>query len=431
MIFLNSILLWSALGAAIPVIIHLLNREKPKLVEIPTVAFIIKAMEKSTGSSKLNNLFLLIVRTLILILITLIIARPQITRYMQLAKSQDRQTVIIVDNSFYSGHSKGGDMMLDDMKRVALRLIDDLPAGERICVLSSDEQSLGFTEIKSYVVDKVRSLSPSPQLMDCRSLISAALDLNDEKQGSVNTHVYVISDMNRGAWQDNYQFVAGAESIHVIPMAQRKGNVYIESVTLNQKAGNQLVYPNRMSSFKCRVRGDRTLSGLKVFFRVDDKIVDEKTLFIDEQEGEVDFEMTFRVAGTHFCSFSVESHDGIQEDNTFYYCVKVQAPPSIIILNDGGFPPLVYKMALAPAHWRQRQKFNVMLKSYNQLEQSLIDKPQILLLSGSMNLNEGQWDKLLAYANSGGGLLIVPDEDSRLTYLNKAALRLFDSNIKM
>ena len=111
--FINSFLLWSAAGAALPVLIHLLNREKPKKVNIPTVAFIIKAVQKSSGARKLNNFLLLLLRILILFFITLIIARPQIEKFLSSKSSGPVQTILIIDNSYYTGHKNNTSIVID------------------------------------------------------------------------------------------------------------------------------------------------------------------------------------------------------------------------------------------------------------------------------------------------------------------------------
>ena len=74
--FSNSILLWTSIAAIIPVIIHLLNKEKPKPVSIPTVKFILKAVQKSAGKRKINSLLLLITRILILLILSLLKSKP-------------------------------------------------------------------------------------------------------------------------------------------------------------------------------------------------------------------------------------------------------------------------------------------------------------------------------------------------------------------
>jgi hypothetical protein len=175
--FINSFLLWTAAGASLPFLIHMLNREKPRRVVIPTVEFIIKAVEKSAGSRKLNNFLLLVVRMLILLCISMIIARPQIEKFLSMNNSGALQCVIIIDNSFYTAHTQSGSTQLELIKKRARQIINSQPAGSQVCILSTEESDSEFTEIKTYALDKIDTITPAPGLIDTRSMISGAADI--------------------------------------------------------------------------------------------------------------------------------------------------------------------------------------------------------------------------------------------------------------
>ena len=200
MTFLNAILLITGAGAALPLLIHLLNREKPKKIEIPTVKFIELAVQKSSGSRKVNHLLLLILRMLILLTMTLLIARPLIN--MSDEKNGPQSLVLVIDNSFYSAHRSNGGSVLNTVCNDAAEIIRKQPEGSRFAIISADSNDSEFTQIRDYALERVSSLSPAPKSAKLRPMIDSALSI---KEKNSKTRIIVWSDFNRAGWQNNYQ----------------------------------------------------------------------------------------------------------------------------------------------------------------------------------------------------------------------------------
>src|SRR5258706_7819918 len=74
--FFNPGLMWFALGGAIPVIIHLLHRQKYRRVRWAAMEFLLAALKKTQRRLQLENLILLLLRVLIMLLVAMAIARP-------------------------------------------------------------------------------------------------------------------------------------------------------------------------------------------------------------------------------------------------------------------------------------------------------------------------------------------------------------------
>ncbi|MCM8541731.1 MAG: BatA and WFA domain-containing protein, partial [Lentisphaeraceae bacterium] len=217
--FINSFLLWTAAGAALPVLIHMLNREKPKKVTIPTVEFIIKAVQKSSGSRKLNNFLLLLMRMLILFCISLIIARPQIEQFLTSNSEGPVQAVLIIDNSYYTAHKNNTSTVIDDIKEKAKEIVNSLPEGSLISIMTAEENDNGFTAIKDYVMEKIDQLSPAPVNANMRSLITSASEMLNDLNTKSRNRVYILSHMNRGSWDANYALPnLPAEMIYLQPL---------------------------------------------------------------------------------------------------------------------------------------------------------------------------------------------------------------------
>src|SRR6185436_5797331 len=91
------------LGAlAIPVFVHLIQRERKRVVEFPSLMFLRRIPYQSVRRRRLRDVLLLLMRLAALALIVLAFARPFFRRDALAAASQNgaREAVILVDTSY-------------------------------------------------------------------------------------------------------------------------------------------------------------------------------------------------------------------------------------------------------------------------------------------------------------------------------------------
>src|SRR5437763_2208375 len=80
MSFLNPFLLFGSLALAIPILIHLVRREKSEINPFSSLMFLLKVPKRSIRQQKMKNLLLMALRLLILALLVGAFARPYMTQ---------------------------------------------------------------------------------------------------------------------------------------------------------------------------------------------------------------------------------------------------------------------------------------------------------------------------------------------------------------
>src|SRR5262249_7758728 len=118
------------LGAlAIPVLIHLIQREKKRVVEFPSLMFLRRIPYQSVRRRRIRNWALLLMRAAALALIVMAFARPFFRRSELAAAAQNgaREAVILVDTSYSMDY---GDRWAK-AKTAASNAIRGLSAGDR------------------------------------------------------------------------------------------------------------------------------------------------------------------------------------------------------------------------------------------------------------------------------------------------------------
>src|SRR6202007_3283009 len=102
MSFLNPYLLFGSLVLAIPVLIHLVRREKSEIVPFSSLMFLLKVPKRSIRQQKMKNLLLMALRLLILALLVGAFARPYMTQPAKPSATAtvNRGIVMMLDNSY-------------------------------------------------------------------------------------------------------------------------------------------------------------------------------------------------------------------------------------------------------------------------------------------------------------------------------------------
>ncbi|MCK4573898.1 MAG: BatA domain-containing protein, partial [candidate division Zixibacteria bacterium] len=76
--FLNTTVLFAAVAALIPLLIHLFSKRKVKVVEFSSLKHLKAMQRRQVRRLKIRQLLLLIIRTLIILMVVLAFARPTV-----------------------------------------------------------------------------------------------------------------------------------------------------------------------------------------------------------------------------------------------------------------------------------------------------------------------------------------------------------------
>ena len=104
--FLAPAFLAGLAAIAIPVIIHMINRERKVVVEFPSLMFLERIPYKSVRRQKIRHLLLLILRCLAIALLVAAFARPFFQRrHAAITGTGAKELVILLDNSASMGYA--------------------------------------------------------------------------------------------------------------------------------------------------------------------------------------------------------------------------------------------------------------------------------------------------------------------------------------
>ena len=201
--FLHPILFWLGLGGiSIPIVIHILNRRRFKIVDWAAMRFLLEAMRKNRRRLRLEELLLLALRCLIVLLIGVALARFVGCSALDTLPTGGVSAVFVVDDSLSMGQ-KWGDKSAFELARADL--------AERIAPMTMRDQvgiwltsrpkyadallRLGPIEDPETLVGRINALEPSG-LRTCLSdaVETAARTLKDVEG---TRRLVILSDVRR------------------------------------------------------------------------------------------------------------------------------------------------------------------------------------------------------------------------------------------
>ena len=119
-----------------PVIIHLLNRRRYRVVHWAAMDFLREALERHRRVLRIRDVLLLILRTLCVLAFGLAMARPYFSRSSGATDpDQPVHAVLVIDNSLSMSYERLSGSVLDEAKTRARQLVEQLPEGSWFSVL--------------------------------------------------------------------------------------------------------------------------------------------------------------------------------------------------------------------------------------------------------------------------------------------------------
>lgn len=130
--------------AAIPIVIHILNRRRFKVVEWAAMRYLLEAMRSNRRRLRFESLLLLLARCAVLFLLALAIARPLGCADSSLAALAGQKIglhVIVVDDSYSMAYEAGrpeSATHFEQAKRMAKQVVDRLSSGaQQVAIVSA------------------------------------------------------------------------------------------------------------------------------------------------------------------------------------------------------------------------------------------------------------------------------------------------------
>lgn len=433
---INPTLLWGLLAFILPILIHFLLKEKPKHIEIPTLKFLKRAVERSSKISRFKNLLLLLLRCLVICLAVLMLVRPHLEG-QKAETGAARAVMIFIDNNYYSAQRFGVKTQVDLAKDQAQKIIKGLPEGSLVYLSSFTDEQNFFEADQQRIKEKLTEVYTQNISVIADNFITERLPLiEQDDHEDLPKEIHIISDFNSSIKIDKISKAIKKNSsatLFLHPLKKREENLYISQVNLPE---DRELKVNQALNFQAFLAGGSKLKGVKVRFKLNDKVISEKVVTDVNRDGRasVDFNHTFLESGAFHGEIEIVSSDELSQDNTHYFAGEIAGPRKILILNQSDekvSQAQILNLALTPSAWAGKQIYDIEVKGYFDLKKDLkLFNYSTIILSGSLAIDNSQIHLLRKYFEQGGKILIYPELGHNLNKANETVYALTQKSLK-
>ncbi|YCM44755.1 BatA and WFA domain-containing protein [Verrucomicrobiaceae bacterium 227] len=199
MSFLSQSILWGLFAAAIPVIIHLLNRRRFRTVKWAATTFLLKASRESRGKKKLKHILILTCRALAIVALIFAVARPLMSGLLGGAGSVN--TVVLVLDRSASMELRAGDGEPSHRQSVLNKVADTIETmgSPRLVLIDSATGEVQDVPSPDVLTDLSTTFATDTQA-DIPTLLSKAVEYLGQTQPG-KSEIWLASDLQRGDWR--------------------------------------------------------------------------------------------------------------------------------------------------------------------------------------------------------------------------------------
>jgi len=234
--FLAPWLLAGLLAMGIPLALHLLARSRAQEVLFPTLRFLKLSMAKTARRRRIQHMFLMLLRMLLLGLLALAVAEPVTRTVGGWMRGKDYACVIILDNSMSmrarqgaAGDDQGFQTRLDRAKAEAKAMLsgDDKPALAAILATNGPQtmdELHGSLDVVREAIDRV---SPAYERAPLAQRVAAAIEML-RHQSLPQKSITIFSDLQEVSFGElaRLDALSKAQDVHllIVNTAPRQAN---------------------------------------------------------------------------------------------------------------------------------------------------------------------------------------------------------------
>ena len=405
--------LWGLLGLAVPVILHLIQREIHRPLRFPSVRFILKGKLPFQRRRFPRDLLLLALRLLLLAALIFALARPEWQpREAAAAEPGDRERVVfLVDLSA----SMSGWNGWEEAQRRVREVLNERADAEFGLVLSSGRvvDSLGPSADPSVLLSALEANEPEAVAGDHREGLRAALNLLGD--ATAGRTLYVVSDLQATAWEPG-GLPEVARSIELEWM--RVGTGREENVAVMRVRAYPEIDDKRHVQAELRNFGTDEVTRT-VTLTLGGEIWEQEVTLPPGRSVEVSFDVEATDASRG--RVSVEA-DAFEADNTYHFWAG--RPPALRVL---AIVPLAeepskaedlffLRSALETQGEIQWLSFEVETAEPGEGPDDWSAYQAVFALGAGAHFRDAEWERLRGYLDEGGVGVLTPGETpGRLT----------------
>jgi hypothetical protein len=406
MSFLAPLFFVALAAVAVPIFVHLIQRERKNIVEFPSLMFIRKIPYQSVERRRIHNWPLLLMRIAAMALVIAAFSRPFFATEAATAAitaSGDREVVILLDRSASMAYGDHWSRAQDEARRV----ISGLGGQDRATLVLFDrgvEGAVRATTNRGELELAVRQAAVSaestryaPALREAQSLLSRS-----DRQ---RKEAYLISDFQKSGWerQEEVQLPPGAMLTPVSVISRDPSNLSVSSLAIQRATFSN--EERATITVGLINRSATAVTNQPVRLEIDGRSIATRDISIaPNASGSVSFDPV-TVADANMRGVIRAGTDALARDNDFYFVLSPSRTVSVLLIHADGRPADSQFLTVGLARSRT-PPFKVDAVPAVRFTTANLEGRSVVVVNDAA-LSAAGADLLTKFVGQGGGLFLV------------------------
>lgn len=436
--FMHPGLLALAAAAAVPVIIHLFSRRRPRVVRFPAVRFVLAGRRKSSRRVRLRHLLLLLLRMALVALFAALVARPVLTRAGGGGAAADAEgtpaAVLILDDSLSMGYRSGDSTRFERARNAAVELAGRLPPGVAAAVLTTSRPTGRLRRPAQGLAGRILGLKCGTRSAPCWAALESAARMLGQG-GLSRRDVFLFTDMTPSAWLGHEHRVADVGpdvDVCIVDCAPEPGE---NGAVAELRDSGEPALVGAMLRLDARVIASGGPLARSVQFEYDGSAVERQQVVLGAgEQTTLAFSVLLAADGHHWGRVTFLNPDGLPADDARAFTIDVAPAVNVLCVEDepgldAESASYFFRLALNPWERQGRGVFRIRRASPAELADIPLAPFDVVALVGAGAMTEEGWRRLDAYVSGGGGLLAFLGPETADAYRTTAARALLPAQV--
>jgi hypothetical protein len=393
MTLLRPEFLWALLTLSIPIVIHLFNFRKKRVVYFSNTRFIKQIKEETTALKRIKQYLILAARILFLSFLVLAFAQPFIPADKQL--NAGSPVVLYIDNSYSMTLQNGNATLLEQAVNYAQDLIDAFPAETRFVLLTNSNQAfLKKSKTKKEVSDYLTQIKPELENKSFERIVN-----KDWRQTDA---FFVLSDFQQQQFEnikvDSFPFV-------LVPFQKENtSNLFFDSVYLQ----NPFLVKGEKNKLVCVLHNsgvDKRSQVLVRFFIEEIQVGSVTTDIQPNKNNEIVFDLPMNLSGWQRGRVSVNDA-GNAFDNDFYLAFDFSTKVNVVEIKSSKALNYIDKV------FANNQLFQFKSFKEGNMNYESAENADLLILNELNALSPSLQNVIDKNLKEGGSIFVIPSESA-------------------
>lgn len=374
----------------VPILVHLFQLRRFKTSYFTNVRFLKELAIQTRKSSKIKKRLLLATRLLLLACAVIAFAQPFFAAAD--SKNASNEMYIVLDNSFsMQAKGKKGELL----KRAVQELLENTPENTQFSLLTNTE-NFWNTDIKSSK-SALQNLKYSATSFDLAT-ITAKIKAH---KSAPKKDIIIITDAVglKEAAIKNLDFEE--KPYFIVPKAEQKNNVSIDSVYINQTLENFYEIGINLSAY------GEDFKPVSTALYNQNKLIAKTIVNFDAKKKKINF----TIPREAFHGYVAIEDNGLTYDNKLFFSISKNKKTNVISIGEpekSNFLSRIYTSG----------EFNYNNYSISALDYNSLEKQNTIILNELIDIPQALQTTLKAFVSKGGNLVIIPSDKTSLSSLN-------------